>query len=815
MREQARAAIYRWLTPVWPMTAVGLLVGAVAGGLAAPLVSGGSPTATVVIRIDQPVDANQIVTNSIPSPETQQAYLAGEIVYLSSSGFASAVGNELKLPSPASLLATQQGQSTLVQITAAEPTADEATAALDTALKVYSGRVQQLASDRTGAAIDAITAVIERVRAETLADAARNDEVLDQHALDDKLRELEQQRLSLQSQQLRAPGIQVIEPITAQAAQSDPSLPIVGGAMLGGLVALAGTLAWRRRSGVIASVSHVDRQISPVLLPVVRLGKRAGSYARSELSRARTLYGQLPPPRTGEILVVGASQHSGTEVVAQLLYMGAMEHVSVTAMNVVGEFANLSSAAVRAKLAALPTDEEKTVIIDGGSVASAPQMLAVAERAGQIVVVVRIGRDVATEVEVLLHAIQNEDVPITAICTKGKLATAKGLFPARRKRSNGGRHSLGNRSPVNHAVAAAPIPSTPLAQGQAWPVEGSGSWVGQQVSWADQQVHEGERSEAGTTPLDDAPSDATTESSADQNQAPAADVQPEQNQAYTNGLPPAASSDAAPETPAADERTPAWEGQPSEESRDAHTNGPAQEALSDVAPETPADEDHTESQTVEPHRPHEHWAAAVLEQHGEQAGTPADRDDDGQRQTDQHAEHSEAHTNGPPHEALSEAIPETPADEDHAEAQTVAHPRPHEHWVTAIFVQAQDGGEQADEHHPNSANGVVHDAPSTPALEAPAVQTRSFGTGIPQRVQLRRDQVQAQDDLPRDDHTQPEAPADQNDGQVPDNPSQPELPADENGHRRPWLSLLRRKPSQDEPQGELGKQPENQDHTHA
>jgi hypothetical protein len=711
-----RAIMYRWLTPIWPMTIVGLLLGALAGGLAAPSVLGEPPSATALIRIDQPVDANQIVTNSFPSPESQQAYLAGEIVYLSSGSFAQAVGNELKSAKPPGLTATQQGQSALVRITTTATSPDQATAALDLAIKIYSGRVQQLASDRTQAAIDAITTVIENFRAAAAADAERNDEVLDRKALEDNLRTLEQQRLSLQSQVQRAPGIQIIEPITAAPGKTDASLLIVGGGMLGAMVALTAVLTWRRRSGVIATVAHVDRQVSPVLLPVVRLGKRAGSYGRSEVSRARTLYGQLPAPRTGEILVVGASRYSGTEVVAKLLYMAAMEHVSVTAMNVVSECANLSSAAVRAKLAALPTGAGQTVIVDGGSVATAPQMLAVAERAGQIVVVVRIGRDVAAEVEVLLHAIRNEDVSVTAICTKGRLATSNGLFAPRRGRSESGRHSLGNRAPQTQAVAAAPLPEQ-----VEWPTVGTAPWVDEaardseqvqdsSVPWhANGPTLEDDSDPVGeTTAFRVAPSDAP----------PAIAAIPEDHDHA------AAEVDQLPVDP--DDLVPA--------------------TPSDATPEPPAD-DNSEAAEISPNSPVDSDIPAVAEIHVEpgQQPTPA-----------------EAHVNG----LASDTASESP--------------------TVRLRLQVPEGEqtEPSSQNQADQAEGLGQDAPEIPAAESTAAQTRSFGTGFRQFLQLRGKPGPAQDDQ-RDEWSDQHSGANAN-GTPPETPE----------HRPHWVSLLERRGEQ-------------------
>src|SRR3546814_251960 len=188
---------------------------------------------------------------------------------------------------------------------------------LDAALKVYGGHVYDLNKVRVQSALDAVNGAVVRLRAQALADAARDGLPYDEAVFNDRTRDLDGKRVSLESQIDRAPAIQTIESTVSESGTgaSMRLLGGIGGGLLGGLLALAAALAWRARSGVVSSSAQLQREVDPlpVIAPEVRIGK-----SRRSLELARALYSQLPQPRSGVILVVGASDGSGSAQVATL-----------------------------------------------------------------------------------------------------------------------------------------------------------------------------------------------------------------------------------------------------------------------------------------------------------------------------------------------------------------------------------------------------------------------------------------------------------------------------------------------------------------
>src|SRR6476620_4453410 len=116
MSKNARAFVSRWTTPLWRATLAGILVGAAIGGLTWHASS--ASEATALVRIYQPIDPDQVMTNTAPSPDSQESYLSGEVTYLTSPGFADAVAKELRETIPPPLSATQQGKSSIVSLSA-------------------------------------------------------------------------------------------------------------------------------------------------------------------------------------------------------------------------------------------------------------------------------------------------------------------------------------------------------------------------------------------------------------------------------------------------------------------------------------------------------------------------------------------------------------------------------------------------------------------------------------------------------------------------------------------------------------------------
>lgn len=417
MQKRLRATVYGLLTPIWPATVVGVVLGAIIGMLVALSMSANTATATTLVRIDPPVDPNQIITSSPMPADTLQGYLAGEVAYLTSSGFADAVANELGDDDVPVLSAAQQGQAAIIAVSATAPDTAAAQSAVDAALKVYGGHVYDMNKVRVQSALDAVNGAVVRLREQALADAVQTGVPFDETVFNDRTRELDGKRVSLESQIDRAPGIQTVETTVEESAvgASTKLLGGVGGALLGGLAALGATLTWRSRSGVVSSMGQLQREIDPVpvIAPVVSIGK-----SRRSLELARALYSQLPQPRTGVILVVGASQGSGTAEVARLLHGAASEHVNATSISVT-DLSGKNTAAVNEALDAVNTaDGQASIIVDGGSLTGSSQVIDVAERADQILVVARIGHDTLAEVAVATNL---SDAPAAVACTRGGL----------------------------------------------------------------------------------------------------------------------------------------------------------------------------------------------------------------------------------------------------------------------------------------------------------------------------------------------------------------------------------------------------------
>lgn len=442
----------RWLTPLWPATAVGIAVGAVLGGMALQSSTAAS-SVSALIRIDQPVDPNQILTVNAPSVETQQSYISGQIAYLSSPGFDATLRSALKQPGSPSLTATQDSQSSIVTLSATAPTTDQATAVIDTALKLYSDHVVEQNRQREQAAIDALNGVINglrdqiRIAAEASSAPPQSDEfgnpippppVPDTTGFQDRINELQAQKLALDVQMLRPPGVQVVQSPTTMPLEGVPHwwLGAIGGGLLGGLLALTLAMVWRQRSGVITSMSAIENEVAGVLWPVVRLrsyGERA-KVTNSEAEGARAVYAQLPAAGGACILVVGASAESGTGGMARLLSFAAAEHGPVDTIR-----QRHANEVIERRL--MPRGRNSpTVIIDGGSLTNSSALPRAAGVATHIIIVAMIGSDTYRQVRMVIKLARAHGVAVFAV-------------GARRRR-----WSPGGRAQVAKAVT---MPETP------------------------------------------------------------------------------------------------------------------------------------------------------------------------------------------------------------------------------------------------------------------------------------------------------------------------------------------------------------------
>ncbi|WP_123028234.1 hypothetical protein [Mycolicibacterium stellerae] len=427
MLSNASALIKRLTTPLWRAALVGILLGALAGGLA--FQTERQTEVTALIRLYQPLDPDQIITNSAPSAETQQSYVSGEIAYLNSQGFAYAVAKQLGGPPPGGITAVQDTQSAVVNMSAIEPDFAAAQRVIDAGIDVYRNHLQEQSRDRSQAAMRAIDEVIDQLQAAPGAtpDQSQNDwsQVDGNSAAETsstesdiaaRVQQLQAQRAVIDVQTRRGAPFQVVQPATATDDDGMPSwwLGAMGGGLLGGLVAIAGATAWRRREGVMTTTTAVEAHIERVLLPAVRVD-RLDKSSHSYTQLARSLYAQLPSPRSGCIVLMGASAQSGTADVAALIAAAVEEHEPVRVVHLAD-----GSAAMYSLQSPLGLGAEAATIIDGGSVDSSPTLLEAARMADQIIVVAMLGHDVLESVKVAAHLAGRSGVPVSAICTTGR-----------------------------------------------------------------------------------------------------------------------------------------------------------------------------------------------------------------------------------------------------------------------------------------------------------------------------------------------------------------------------------------------------------
>jgi hypothetical protein len=236
LRKRATRAglALQWLLPLF-----GVALGAAIGIWFHAANNNTTQEAASIIRIAQPIDPDQIITgNYNSSADLQQNFISGEVVFLTSPGFAETVAGELNQASVPKLSASQNGRSSLITLSSDAPTYPDAERTVNAAIKMYTASVQEQNRVRYQAGIDSLNTVI----GELSTDAERNVARIDQ---------LEAQRTTMEIQLRRPPGVEVVQP-TMQSTHKFPSATLfaIAGGVFGGLVGLTGTLGWRRyRSG--------------------------------------------------------------------------------------------------------------------------------------------------------------------------------------------------------------------------------------------------------------------------------------------------------------------------------------------------------------------------------------------------------------------------------------------------------------------------------------------------------------------------------------------------------------------------------------
>lgn len=357
---------------------IGVLIGALLGGVAFGSLSADS-TATAFIRITPPVDFTALAGGAAQTTPNDQDvtenYVAGEVSYLAGEGFAQAVGRKLALSGPASIIVSQAGGSSAVTISNSSSSADEARRTVQAAIDIYGQQLAQRADQQ-------LRAILPALDQWQLADAGDPERTADIKALRD----------SITLQAAQAGVVVVLQPPTV----NDPSVDRwLIGALLGGVLgaALVVLLVMRRsrRAGQPTLVPQVAEAVDGVLVPAVNIRT---PWSSEQASLARTLYTQCVAAVPNRVIVLlGATEDSGTSAIASMFEFAAAERVPVGG------------------------EQHSTQIIDAGAIGASAEAHQAIDAATAVVVVVRIDHDTAVQALTTCSAAAAGDKPVLAVFT--------------------------------------------------------------------------------------------------------------------------------------------------------------------------------------------------------------------------------------------------------------------------------------------------------------------------------------------------------------------------------------------------------------
>jgi len=392
MRSKVPSLLATWVAPLWPVTIVGAALGAAVGSLVVtPVVT---YSATSVVALEVPIGINQLMTGMQQFSDSIPDYLGGELTYLNSEGFRGAVGVKLGRPASApEVIATRSGKSDLFTLAASAQSAADARRVVDAAVATYMDHVREVNTDRYKSAVAAIDAVVPVLE--------QNKQHAGIVATPPELAALYNQRAALQVQLQRDPGVIVVEPTADKGSTTPLPLGPIGGGAVGGLLALGAALIWRSRRGIITSPKQIGDQLAPC--PVVPLGE-----SDIDQTIARSIYAVLPPPRTGRIVVVGASANSQSQAVADYVSFAASEHGPVKDVDL-SDTTNSSG----------PDPDDITIVVNAGPWASSSAVTDVIDDANQIIIVARLNIDTRQSVAELCQAMSQQSAPFCVVCVKG------------------------------------------------------------------------------------------------------------------------------------------------------------------------------------------------------------------------------------------------------------------------------------------------------------------------------------------------------------------------------------------------------------
>ena len=316
--------------PVAVCLVLGLIIGALIGvGYSATRST--SYTATTALSVQPDSLVNTQLGQNAPTVDST-AFIQSQLVVLNGSQLADTVQTTLKLSSRPSVNSTQVGTSYVVQVTGTSNDRAQALAIANATASAYS-------TQRTTSLSASITASIKSIRTQlantqkSLATAQAQTPLTDGLTPSETALQTEYERLLSVGSALNLALPQVGQVVTvlspasvAPDAVSSTKKYLVGGAILGALLALVLLIGARRAFPRIRSVSDLAGLNVPVLLPVLpRHGRRDASWGTGEARvLAARLTGHGPGP-SEPVIVVGATRGVGTSFVAASIAAGLVE----------------------------------------------------------------------------------------------------------------------------------------------------------------------------------------------------------------------------------------------------------------------------------------------------------------------------------------------------------------------------------------------------------------------------------------------------------------------------------------------------------
>lgn len=439
------AALSQPASRIWIGTlAVGMVVGIGSGAMVARFLTSDKPvlvTASSMIRVFEPNNLAAVATGSSDQPMqgNTENYVSGELAYLSGSGFAQAVGDTLGVKEPADISVTQNGNSSVLTLTADGATSAEAVKTVQAAVDLYERQLRERRQQQARSVLSALDRW-----AQEAGFSEENPPPEDFRAT--------RARVELQAAQ---PGgvelMQIPTEIWSAGSSQQSRLMTLFGGLVGGLLVVALLTAYRNRSHRLRSAEPLAEAVDSVIVPAVDLSDRLPIRADphgAAAARARTVLTQCVGNASAPVVaVIGASGRSGTAYVASLLTFAAAERGPAKKVTLTDRAATPSDL----------TGGHGALIIDAGPIGSSALAAEAVAAATQVLLVARLNVDSMSDVLAASSAAELSSVPLQGVVTYrpwwGNAAPIPEDVPAV--------GHLGDWRPTNTVTGTAPAP-TPL-----------------------------------------------------------------------------------------------------------------------------------------------------------------------------------------------------------------------------------------------------------------------------------------------------------------------------------------------------------------